>query len=200
MRWMGMIVVAAALSGCSCHRSADPQASDASAMQAASASHPVNTGNAGDAPAASAPATDPNDAIALANYAQASATVQRYLGALPGAARADADALWTGGRPSPVPDDAALRAIGNIQSLRINNDTTNCAGSGASATAHRSAGAIDGAYHHRYAAPGWRIPVAAPRRQRQLGNLFGHAATGAALTRGSPAPTNVMSPVAGVTR
>ncbi|AOS26715.1 hypothetical protein ATY48_06700 [Xanthomonas oryzae pv. oryzae] len=122
MRWMGMIVVAAALSGCSCHRSADPQANDASTTQAASASHLVNTGNAGDPPAPSAHAADPNDAIALANYAQASATVQRYLGALPGAARADADALWAGGHPSPVPDDAALRAIGNIQSMRIDND------------------------------------------------------------------------------
>ncbi|UXA71673.1 hypothetical protein M0D46_15070 [Xanthomonas prunicola] len=60
--------------------------------------------------------------MALANYAQASATVQRYLGALPGATRADADALWTGGHPSPVPDDAALRAIGDIQSMRVNND------------------------------------------------------------------------------
>lgn len=52
----------------------------------------------------------------------ASATVHRYLGALPGAARADADALWTGGHPSPVPDDAVLRGITNIQSMRINND------------------------------------------------------------------------------
>jgi hypothetical protein len=122
MRWLGMIVVAAAFSGCSCHRSADPQANDASATQAATTAHPVKNGNAGDAPGSPAPAADPNDAIALANYAQASATVQRYLGALPGAARADADALWTGGHPSSVPDDAALRAIGNIQSMRVNND------------------------------------------------------------------------------
>ncbi|WP_102251599.1 hypothetical protein [Xanthomonas arboricola] len=60
--------------------------------------------------------------VARANFAKASATVQRYLGALPGAARGDADALWSGGRPAPVPDDAALRGIGNIQSMRINND------------------------------------------------------------------------------
>ncbi|MCC8555972.1 hypothetical protein LYZ81_19960 [Xanthomonas hortorum] len=69
-----------------------------------------------------APAPDPNDAAARANFAKASATVQRYLGALPGSARADADALWTGGRPSPMPDDAVLRGITNIQSMRINND------------------------------------------------------------------------------
>ncbi|WP_238601289.1 hypothetical protein [Xanthomonas arboricola] len=70
------------------------------------------------------PAIDaaPDDAHARANFAKASATVQRYLGALPGAARGDADALWSGGRPAPVPDDAALRGIGNIQSMRINND------------------------------------------------------------------------------
>ncbi|MEB1608302.1 hypothetical protein VDQ74_00050 [Xanthomonas campestris pv. campestris] len=48
--------------------------------------------------------------------------MRRYLGALPGTARGDADALWSGGRPAPVPDDAALRGIGNIQSMRINND------------------------------------------------------------------------------
>ncbi|WP_115554254.1 hypothetical protein [Xanthomonas arboricola] len=64
----------------------------------------------------------PDDAQTRADLAEASATVQRYLGALPGAARADADALWTGGRPSPVPDDAALRGIGDIRSMRINND------------------------------------------------------------------------------
>ncbi|MCC8537422.1 hypothetical protein ACDH70_19790 [Xanthomonas axonopodis pv. poinsettiicola] len=56
------------------------------------------------------------------DLAEASATVQRYLGALPGAARADADVLWTGGRPPPVPDDAVLRAMTGIQSMRINND------------------------------------------------------------------------------
>ncbi|SBV52413.1 hypothetical protein XBLMG947_3208 [Xanthomonas bromi] len=123
MRWMGLVVVAAAFAGCSCHRSADPQANEAPATQAATASHSRNKGTPGDVPASSAPTADPNDAIARTNYAQASATVQRYLGALPGARRADADALWTGGRPSPVPDDAALRAIGNIQSMRINNDS-----------------------------------------------------------------------------
>ncbi|WP_343237602.1 hypothetical protein [Xanthomonas euvesicatoria] len=122
MRWMGMLVVAAALSGCSCHRTGDPQANVASATHAASASRPLDNAATGTATASPAPAADPTDAIALANYAQASATVQRYLGALPGAARAQADALWTGGRPPPVPDDAALRAIPNIQSMRINND------------------------------------------------------------------------------
>ncbi|ASL01475.1 hypothetical protein [Xanthomonas citri] len=122
MRWMGMLVVAAALSGCSCHRTGDPQATDASATHAANTSRPLDKGTAGTTTASPAPAANPTDALALANYAQASATVQRYLGALPGTARTQADALWTGGRPAPVPDDAALRAIANIQSIRINND------------------------------------------------------------------------------
>ncbi|XUP36212.1 hypothetical protein WAE31_19760 (plasmid) [Xanthomonas axonopodis pv. vasculorum] len=121
MRWMGMLVVAAALSGCSCHRTTDRQANDAQETHA-SASRPPIDGTAGTTTASPAPAADPTVAIALANYAQASATVQRYLGALPGAARAQADALWTGGHPPPVPDDTALRAITNIQSMRIDND------------------------------------------------------------------------------
>ncbi|KHS35388.1 hypothetical protein RN20_16810 [Xanthomonas phaseoli pv. phaseoli] len=122
MRLMGMLVVAAALSGCSCHRTGDPQANDASATHVASAPRPRDDAAADTTAASPNPAPDPTDPMTLANYAQASATVQRYLGALPGAARAQADALWTGGRPPPVPDDAALRAIANIQSMRINND------------------------------------------------------------------------------
>ncbi|WP_343231292.1 hypothetical protein ACE15N_14560 [Xanthomonas campestris pv. passiflorae] len=122
MRLMGMLVVAAALSGCSCHRTGDPQANDASATHVASAPRPRDDAAADTAAASPSLANDPTDPMTLANYAQASATVQRYLGALPGAARAQADALWTGGRPPPVPDDAALRAIANIQSMRINND------------------------------------------------------------------------------
>ncbi|OAX87430.1 hypothetical protein A7D16_15510 [Xanthomonas nasturtii] len=122
MRWIGMVVVAAAFTGCSCQRTADPQNTQAKASQTAPTVQPAATTAADNPPASLATTADPNDAIARANFAEANATVQRYLGALPGAARADADALWTGGRPSPVPDDAALRAIGNIQSMRITND------------------------------------------------------------------------------
>ncbi|MEA9759021.1 hypothetical protein VDF70_08030 [Xanthomonas campestris pv. raphani] len=109
------------LAGCSCQRTPEPQAangSPASATVATTAASPV----ASERPGAVSTATDPKQALASANYAQASATVHRYLGALPGAARADADALWTGGHPAPVPDDAVLRNIGQIISLRINND------------------------------------------------------------------------------
>lgn len=123
MRCIALIVFAAAITGCSCQRSEDketPSAAASSPTEAVtnSSTATINPG----APAPLPPAPDPNDAAARANFAEASATVQRYLGALPGAARADADALWTGGRPAPVPDDAALRVITNIQSMRINND------------------------------------------------------------------------------
>lgn len=123
MRWIGIVVFAAAIAGCSCQRTEDertPVAAPSSPTRAVTG-NPSTVTNAG-APAPLVPAPDPNDAAARAEFAKASATVHRYLGALPGAARADADALWTGGRPSPVPDDAALRGITNIQSMRINND------------------------------------------------------------------------------
>ena len=123
MRWVGIIVFAAAIAGCSCQRTEDKDkrvAASASPTQAVTGNSTAAI-NPGDG-AALVQAPDPDDAAARANFAKASATVQRYLGALPGSARADADALWTGGRPSPMPDDAALRSIGNIQSMRINND------------------------------------------------------------------------------
>ena len=73
------------LAGCSCQRTPEPQAangSPASATVATTAASPV----ASERPGAASTATDPKQALASANYAQASATVHRYLGALPGAA------------------------------------------------------------------------------------------------------------------
>ncbi|HEY0334377.1 MAG TPA: hypothetical protein VGC74_11805 [Stenotrophomonas sp.] len=49
--------------------------------------------------------------------------MHRYLAALPRGSQGDADTLWTGGRPSPVPDDANLRSVQNLRSLRVENDT-----------------------------------------------------------------------------
>jgi hypothetical protein len=124
MRCIALIVFAAAIAGCSCQRSEDKEmvgvAAPSSPTQAVTGNPGTASANGTAAPLA--PAPDPNDAAAHANFAEASATVQRYLGALPGSTRADADALWTGGRPAPVPDDAALRVITDIQSMRINND------------------------------------------------------------------------------
>ncbi|MBB4730622.1 hypothetical protein [Xanthomonas arboricola] len=123
MRGLGIVMLATAIAGCSCHRSADKETGNAAASShIAAATQTPTTATAGNTPARPASDATPDDAVARANFAKASATVQRYLGALPGAARGDADALWSGGRPAPVPDDAALRGIGNIQSMRINND------------------------------------------------------------------------------
>ncbi|QJD68367.1 hypothetical protein HG421_12085 [Xanthomonas campestris pv. badrii] len=121
MRWVTIAISLAALAGCSCQRSADHQIDAATPASTATTSPPpadaadrrVSAPSAADALAAAQARTD---------LTEAGATVQRYLGALPGSARADADALWTGGRPPPVPDDAVLRAMTDIQSMRINND------------------------------------------------------------------------------
>lgn len=123
MRGLGIVMLAAAIAGCSCHRSADQETDDvAPSSHVVAAAQPPDAATAGNASARSASDATSGDAVARANFAKASATVRRYLGALPGTARGDADALWSGGRPAPVPDDAALRSIGNIQSMRINND------------------------------------------------------------------------------
>ncbi|WP_428977403.1 MULTISPECIES: hypothetical protein [Xanthomonas] len=116
-----MALSVVALAGCSCHRSTDQQAAATTSSPKATAATDSAAVTAQGVPMS--PASEaPDVAQTRADLAEASATVQRYLGALPGAARADADALWTGGRPSPVPDDAALRGIGDIRSMRINND------------------------------------------------------------------------------
>lgn len=121
MRWIAIAIAVAAIAGCSCHRSAD-QDTAATANLPTTPAPAVSTAATTNQAAAQPAAEDPNAAQARASLAEASATVQRYLGALPGAARAEADALWTGGRPPPVPDDAVLRGIGDIRSMRINND------------------------------------------------------------------------------
>ncbi|WP_323134203.1 hypothetical protein [Xanthomonas campestris] len=123
MRGLGIVMLAAAIAGCSCYRSADEETGNAAASsQVAAATQTPDAATTDNTPARPASNATPDDAVTRADFAKASATVQRYLGALPGAARGDADALWSGGRPAPVPDDAALRGIGNIQSIRINND------------------------------------------------------------------------------
>lgn len=121
MRWIGIIVAVVTIGGCSCGR--NPDADTRTAASAQTHSNPAmaaaNAGGNLSAPPAAAPSVD---AATLAGLTAAGSTVQRYLGALPGAARTQADALWVGGRPPPVPDDAALRAIGGIVSMRILND------------------------------------------------------------------------------
>ncbi|WP_166745299.1 MULTISPECIES: hypothetical protein [Xanthomonas] len=120
MRWIAIVMSVAALAGCSCQRTAEQET--AAAPPASHQADAMEQAAIHAAPGTPALAEDPDDAQARAAFAEASATVQRYLGALPGAARADADALWTGGRPAPVPDDAVLRGMSDIQSMRIMND------------------------------------------------------------------------------
>ncbi|MBB4132520.1 hypothetical protein GGR62_003341 [Xanthomonas campestris] len=121
MHWLAIVGLALALAGCSCQRTADQDAASVAAAPAATPAAPT-TAESG-TPAAAADAMGPDEAATRANFANASATVQRYLGALPGSGRAQADALWTGGRPPPMPDDAVLRGIGDIRSMRIDNDS-----------------------------------------------------------------------------
>ncbi|HBK45534.1 MAG TPA: hypothetical protein DDZ67_03700, partial [Xanthomonadaceae bacterium] len=48
-------------------------------------------------------------------------TVHGYLAALPDPDRDGSDAFWTGGKAPPHPDDANLRAIEGLRSLRVEN-------------------------------------------------------------------------------
>lgn len=105
------------LGGCSCHRQPDADTPDPS----------VTTGtrpspSAGDA-------TTPVDADATSRLrelrAQANAgavsVVQRYLTIWPGDPQ-EADRLWVGGQAPPVRDDANLRALQGLVSMRVRND------------------------------------------------------------------------------
>lgn len=78
--------------------------------------------------------------------------------------------------------------------------STHCLGPAASTQVDRSTGATDRAHHRRHAASGRCVSTPTPCRQRHMGDLFGDAAASAALTRGSPAQTKVMSSATGVTR
>lgn len=121
MHWIGIIIAVVAIGGCSCRRTPPPDTDTASPAQATPVSPATVHDAARKAPAP--PAALPTiDATTQAGLIAAGSTVQRYLGALPGAARAQADALWVGGRPPPVPDDGVLRAMGGIVSMRILND------------------------------------------------------------------------------
>lgn len=110
------IALAAGLAGCSCHRTPDPQATAEAVDPEAAAS----TVAADDTPPAEGETAAQRHARDEA-FSAAVSVVHRYLTALPGT-RAEADALWTGGRPSPVPDDANLRSLEGLQSLRIESD------------------------------------------------------------------------------
>lgn len=114
--WLTAMALAIGLAGCSCQRTPDPQESKAKTEpQAASAT--IADDDAAPAEATSAAQRHARDQA----FSAAVSVVHRYLTALPGT-RGEADAMWTGGRPSPVPDDANLRSLEGLQSLRIETD------------------------------------------------------------------------------
>jgi hypothetical protein len=81
-------------------------------------------------PAGEASTSAPVDAPAATRLAAASArgelaaitTLHEYLRVLPEADRRRADAYWAGGGPGARPGDAALRAIPDLRSMRIQNE------------------------------------------------------------------------------
>jgi len=116
MRLVPLLMLSLLLADCSCSRTPDPDAT------------PGITA----APAPATPEVDPAELAAqqrrqmLAdeqqrNLLEAAGTVHRYLGALAGGDLETADAMWVGGHPPPVADDAALRALGRY-SAHINTD------------------------------------------------------------------------------
>lgn len=105
------------LSSCQCHR--EPAATQRSAGATAIDAEPASSA-ATDDPAV-LQAQQANQAQAQA-FAAAVSTVHSYLAALPRGEQGDANTFWTGGRPSPVPDDANLRQLQGLDSLRIQTE------------------------------------------------------------------------------
>ncbi|WP_411834231.1 hypothetical protein [Pseudoxanthomonas mexicana] len=117
MRLWTLAMLPLLMAGCSCSPQPDPEPENTAAGLPAAA--PAR-------PAAQAVAVDP---VALAAAQAQSEAMQQavsqlhdYLGALGAGDRPRADALWSGGKPPPRADDHALRALDNLQALRIRNE------------------------------------------------------------------------------
>lgn len=119
MRAWPMLIAMLLCAGCSCQRSStatEGSHSDrdttaaADAIAAVPASDPDGAAEADAPPSASNPRT------------VAASTVHGYLHALLESDRSRSDAFWAGGKPPPQPDDAVLRSLEGIRSLRVNND------------------------------------------------------------------------------
>jgi hypothetical protein len=115
-RWLPFALLIAALGGCSC--SPQPPAEDelATSLQPAAPE------------AAMAAETEEDAATRAQRQAQAEAMSQAvsqlhgYLGAIGAKDWDKADRYWSGGKPPPRPDDYAVRALADMQALRIQND------------------------------------------------------------------------------
>lgn len=115
MKLWPLLFAVLCLPGCQCHRQPDaagPAAVDAAAANAAPQAVPATE----DPAVLQAQKANREQAQALA---AAGTTVHSYLAALPRGEGGKADAFWTGGQPAPVPDDANLRQVQDLSSLRI---------------------------------------------------------------------------------
>jgi hypothetical protein len=117
MRAVPLLIATTLLAGCSCQRSPDAAQVAPAAPAAATAAMPAEL------PAHTEPAdSQAQRAEAAGNRGTVAAPViHAYLQAL-FENNGQADAFWAGGRPSPQPDDAGLRAVlPAMTSLRVHN-------------------------------------------------------------------------------
>ncbi|MFI8719993.1 hypothetical protein ACIGHF_19160 [Stenotrophomonas sp. NPDC077464] len=107
--------------GCSCQP--DPVAGEARTDAAPAAT----TSGSAEQVSAARPETDASAAAALSAVApdapNEGVIVRNYLYALLGSDRSASDAYWSGGRTGSRPDDAALRNIHDLRSLRVDVDS-----------------------------------------------------------------------------
>lgn len=107
-----LVAIALPLAWYSCQRDPGTQAAAPEPVES-TATHAVSADTAADASAQAAAAAASSTAVS---------TLHAYLGALPGPDRARADAYWAGTGPGERPGDAALRAITDLRSMRIQNE------------------------------------------------------------------------------
>ncbi len=107
------------LADCSCGRH---PGNDASPADPAATDTPA--ANVAPAPAQASPSSDGEASTPLPEGArEAAATVHRYLALLQDPDPGRSDGYWSGGKPAPHPDDANLRALQGLRSLRVRNGT-----------------------------------------------------------------------------
>lgn len=108
------------LGACSCQRQGDSHSdsnliAEGTDVEAALRSPPADA-----LPGDTATQSHPSD---IAARTQAASTLHAYLAELASGDHSRSDSYWSGGKPSPLPDDAILRELGPLASLRIQNDT-----------------------------------------------------------------------------
>ncbi|WP_340649117.1 hypothetical protein [Pseudoxanthomonas winnipegensis] len=114
MRLLLPLLLCLLLGNCSCSRKPEPQA------ELATTAALPQAGARTDDQAALAK-RQALDAQQQAHLLEAAGVLHAYLADIASGRLDQADAQWTGGKPAPVPDDAALRALGP-RTMRINSD------------------------------------------------------------------------------